>query len=378
MSEQQSQGPLSGIRVVEMAGIGPCPLAGQILGDLGAEVIIIDRPGGDPNWSMENDVTRRNKMSVALNLKSDAGKSAATKLIATADILIEGFRPGVMERLGLGPDICIANNSKLVYGRMTGWGQTGPLAQSAGHDINYIALTGALHAMGDRDRPPTPPLNLIGDYGGGAMFLITGVLAALLEAKTSGRGQVVDTAMTEGTSVLAGIFSTYRANDFWNDERSSNFVDGGAHHYGAYETQDGKFISIGSLEPQFYALLLEKLGIPSDLANTRLDQSVWPDMRSRFADIFRKKTRDEWTTILEGTDVCYAPVLTFAEAPDHPHNADRNAYVDVDGVTQPAPAPRFSRTPGAVRHGAKPVGHDTATILGELGLTDAEIDQVSS
>ena len=375
MTQQQSAGPLNGIRVVEMAGIGPCPLAGQILGDLGADVIIVDRPGGDPNWSMENDVTRRNKKSVALNLKSEVGRAAALKLIATADILIEGFRPGVMERLELGPDTCSAINSKLIYGRMTGWGQTGPLSKAAGHDINYIALTGSLHAMGHRDRPPTPPLNLVGDYGGGAMFLITGVLAALLEAKTSGRGQVVDTAMTEGTSILAGIFSTYRANSFWNDERASNFVDGGAHHYGAYETKDGKFISIGSLEPQFYALLLEKLDLPPELSESRLDQASWPDMRTKFADIFRRKTRDEWTAILEGTDVCFAPVLTFAEAPEHSHSVEREAYVEVDGVVQPSPAPRFSRTPGKVRHGANPVGHDTVSVLGELGLTKGEIDQ---
>ncbi|MEM9355250.1 MAG: CaiB/BaiF CoA-transferase family protein [Pseudomonadota bacterium] len=375
--EQQSVGPLSGFRVVEMAGIGPCPLAGQILGDLGADVIIIDRPGGDPNWAMDNDVTRRNKRSVTLNLKSEHGKAAALKLIETADVLIEGFRPGVMERLGLGPGDCAATNERLVYGRMTGWGQTGPLASVAGHDINYIALTGALHAMGDRDRPPTPPLNLIGDYGGGAMFLITGVLAALLESKNSGRGQVIDTAMTEGTSILAGIFSTYRANKFWNDERSSNFVDGGAHLYGAYTTKDGKFVTIGSLEPQFYAELLEKLELPPELAETRLDQTTWPGMRKRLEAVFRGKTRDEWVEILEGTDVCFAPALTFAEAPEHPQNVAREAYVDVEGVVQPSPAPRFSRTPGAVRHGARPVGHDTATVLGEIGLSDEEIGKAT-
>ena len=375
--EQQSVGPLSGVRVVEMAGIGPCPLAGQILGDLGADVIIIDRPGGDPNWAMANDVTRRNKRSVALNLKSEPGKTAALKLIETADVLIEGFRPGVMERLGLGPEVCSATNKKLVFGRMTGWGQTGPLASAAGHDINYIALTGALHAMGDRDRPPTPPLNLIGDYGGGAMFLITGVLAALLEARSSGQGQVIDTAMTEGTSILAGIFSTYRANRFWNDERSSNFVDGGAHHYGAYQTKDGKFITIGSLEPQFYAELLEKLELPPELAETRLDQAAWPEMRLRFEEVFRNKTRDEWVEILEGTDVCFAPALTFAEVPSHPQNVARDAYVDVEGVVQPSPAPRFSRTPGKVRHGARPVGHDTAMVLSEIGLSDEEIGRAT-
>ena len=366
-------GPLSGFTIIEMAGIGPCPLAGQILGDLGADVIVVDRPGGDPIWGMAHDVSRRNKRSVALNLKSDAGLNALRRLITRSDALLEGFRPGVMERLGLAPDACLELNPKLVFGRMTGWGQEGPLAKAAGHDINYIAVTGALHAMGESDRPPKPPLNLVGDFGGGAMFLVTGILAGLLEANSSGKGQIVDAAMTDGTAILASIFTTFRANGFWHPERGTNLIDGGAHHYGVYETRDGGYVSVGALEPQFYAELVERMQLDPAILALREDRARWPQLREQLQQVFLRKTRDEWCEVLEGTDVCFAPVLTFEEAPHHPHNVARNSYTEVEGHLQPSPAPRFNRTPGAIRHGAHESGADTRYILEEAGFSGDEI-----
>jgi len=335
-------GPLKGVRIIEMAGIGPGPFAGMLLADMGAEVVQVERRAMD---FVIPDANRRGKKSIALNLKDEKDIETLLQLVEKADVLFEGFRPGVMERLGIGPDVCLDRNPKLIYGRMTGWGQTGPLANAAGHDINYIALTGALHAMGRRDSPPAPPLNLVGDYGGGAMFLVMGILAAYIEAQTSGKGQVIDVAMTEGTANLFSIFGMLDKVGMWKNTRGSNLLDSGAPFYDCYETKDGKYISIGSIEPQFY--------------------QIWPDQKAKITEIFKSKTRDEWCVIMEGTDVCFAPVLNYKEAPSHPQNVERKAYFELDGLTQPSPAPRFSRTPSEVRHGSRPAGGDMESVLEE-------------
>lgn len=339
-------GPLHGFKIIEMAAIGPVPFCGMMLSDMGADVVRIDRQGS-PVAHQDNPVNR-GRRSIALDLKQPADLAIAQDLIARADALLEGFRPGVMERLGLGPEFCLAQNPGLVYGRMTGWGQTGPLAQSAGHDINYIALSGALHAMSRDGQPPSPPLNLIGDYGGGAMLLATGVLAALLESSRSGHGQVVDAAMTDGSASLMSLFHGLQAAGNWRAEPGTNMLDGGAHFYNSYVCADGKFISIGPIEPQFYAILLQRCQIDDPAFAEQMDTRQWPLLKRKLADIFKTRTRDEWCALLEGSDACFAPVLDTREAAEHPHNVARQTFIKLNGVTQAAPAPRFSRTPAAI------------------------------
>ena len=367
-------GPLAGIKVVEMAAIGPVPFCAMMLSDMGADVIRIDRLKQKGSGHRAN-VLYRGRKSIAVDLKDPQGVDIAMKLINKCDAVIEGFRPGVMERLGLGPEICLNQNPKLVYGRMTGWGQQGKLSQAAGHDINYISLVGALGSMGYPDRPPTPPLNLIGDFGGGAMYLLSGVLAALLERQSSGKGQVIDAAMTDGTASLLSGFYGMMAMGMWTTDRYKNRLDGGAFYYGSYECADGKHISLGSLEPQFYALLLERCGIEDESFDEQLDQEAWSLKRQKMEAIFKTKTRDQWCELLEGTDVCFAPVLNLEEAPDHPHNKERNTFVSFEGVTQPAPAPRFSRTQGAIQSSANLTGENSEEILEKWGFTS---DQISN
>lgn len=340
-----SKGPLAGVRIVEFEGIGPVPLAAMILADMGAEIVRLGRPGsGDPGAP----VLDRGRAAVGIDLKSDAGREAALALLDRADALLEGFRPGVMERLGLGPEVVRARNPRLVYGRMTGWGQTGPLSQRAGHDINYISITGALHAIGKRGEAPPPPLNLVGDYGGGAMFLVAGVLAAIIRAKTSGAGDVVDVAMTEGTINLLAMFHAFLAAGRWRDERQSNLLDGATPFYRCYECADGKWVAVGCLEPQFFAAFLA--GLELDAAEwPQFDLARWPAMAEAIAARFKTRTRDEWAEHFAPTDACVTPVLNFAEAPLHPHNAARGSYAVEQGVNQPAPAPRFADAPGTIR-----------------------------
>tara|TARA_B100000945_G_scaffold245029_1_gene201281 strand:+ start:667 stop:1794 length:1128 start_codon:yes stop_codon:yes gene_type:complete len=367
-------GPLAGIKVVEMAAIGPVPFCAMMLSDMGADVIRIDRIKQKGSGHRAN-VLYRGRKSIAVDLKDPQGVDIAMKLIDKCDAVIEGFRPGVMERLGLGPEVCLNQNPKLVYGRMTGWGQQGKLSQAAGHDINYISLAGALGSMGYPDRPPTPPLNLIGDFGGGAMYLLSGVLAALLERQSSGKGQVIDAAMTDGTASLLSGFYGMMAMGMWTTDRYKNRLDGGAFYYGSYECADGKHISLGSLEPQFYALLLEKCGIEDESFGEQLDQEAWPLKRQKMEAIFKTKTRNQWCEILEGTDVCFAPVLDLKEAPDHPHNKERKTFVNFEGITQPAPAPRFSRTQGTIQSSANLTGENSEEILEKWGFTS---DQISN
>ncbi len=358
------------LKVIEMAGIGPCPLAGQLLADLGAEVIVIDRVStpADPT-----EINRRHKRSIALNLKSPEGLKAAQQLIAQADVLIEGFRPGVMEKLGLGPDVCLSVNPKLIYGRMTGWGQTGPLAQTAGHDLNYLAITGALHPIGAADQPPVPPLNLAADYGGGTMFLLLGILAALYERNTSGQGQVIDAAMVDGVPAMMGLLHTWFARQWWTTERESNFLDGGAPFYRCYTTADNKYLSVAPLEPHFFKELLAKAGIPAEHHASQYHKDNWPERSQEYATIFRQKTLAEWLAIFEGSDACVAPVLDFNEVEAHPHNAARGSFVRVENVLQSAPAPRFSRTPAKTPIAPTAAGADTDNVLAELGYSPAQI-----
>ncbi|MEQ1618485.1 MAG: CaiB/BaiF CoA-transferase family protein [Terricaulis sp.] len=369
-----ASGPLNGVKVLEFAGIGPGPFCCMLLSDMGADVVRIDRAsgkrGGTPKGPPAFDVTSRGRRSVGLDLKEPRDVETALALIGKADALVEGFRPGVMERLGLGPEQALKANPKLVYGRMTGWGQHGPLAEAAGHDINYIALTGALHTMGRKDAPPAPPLNLVGDYGGGALYLAMGVCAALFEAQRSGEGQVIDAAMTDGAASLMATFYGMRAAGIWNDERDANFLDGGAHFYDCYECKDGRFVSIGSIEPQFYAELLAKTGLADDPAFTaHYDRTAWPALSEKLAARIKTKTRDEWCALMEGSDVCFAPVLSMAEAPNHPHNQARGTFVEQGGVVQPGPAPRFSRTPGAVQGRAPAPGEHTEQVLAAWGIS---------
>jgi alpha-methylacyl-CoA racemase len=344
-SSIRASGPLTGFRIVEFAGIGPGPFACMMLSDMGAEVVTLDRIGAKRNLK---SVGGRGRKVVEVDLKDKAAVAGILDLLANADALIEGFRPGVMERLGLGPEMVQARNPKLVYGRMTGWGQEGPLAQAAGHDINYISVSGALAAIGGKDKP-VPPLNLVGDFGGGALYLVVGVLAALLEAAKSGKGQVVDAAMCDGAASLMSMFFDMTATGRWTEQRESNFLDGGAHFYGVYECACKSFISIGSIEPQFYALLRDLAGLSDTGFDAQMDPKAWPALKQKLVDVFKTKTRDEWCKIMEGTDICFAPVLTMKEAPKHPHMAARKTFVTRHGVTQPAPAPRFSRTPSAIR-----------------------------
>jgi alpha-methylacyl-CoA racemase len=344
-SGARASGPLSGIRIVEFAGIGPGPFACMLLADMGAEVVTLDRVGSGKNLK---SVSGRGRKVVEVDLKDKASIVQVLDLLTHADALIEGFRPGVMERLGLGPDAVQARNPRLVYGRMTGWGQEGPLAQAAGHDINYISLTGALAAIGTAQKPVLP-LNLVGDFGGGALYLVVGVLAALLEAAKSGKGQVVDAAMCDGAASLMAMFFDMAAIGRWTEQRESNFLDGGAHFYGVYECGCGQFISIGSIEPQFYALLRQLAGLSGAEFDAQMDRKAWPGLKEKLVAVFKTKTRDEWCGIMEGTDVCFAPVLTMTEAREHPHMAARKIFVTRHGIAQPAPAPRFSRTPSAIR-----------------------------
>jgi alpha-methylacyl-CoA racemase len=356
----RTSGPLAGFRIVEFAGIGPGPFACMMLADMGAEVVTLDRVGAKKNLK---SIAGRGRKVAELDLKDKASIAQALDLLANADALIEGFRPGVMERLGLGPDVVLARNPRLVFGRMTGWGQEGPLAQAAGHDINYISVTGALAAIGTRDKP-VPPLNLVGDFGGGALYLVVGVLAALLEAQKSGKGQVVDAAMCDGAASLMSMFFDLAAAGRWTDQRETNFLDGGAHFYGVYECSCGQFVSIGSIEPQFYALLRERAGLSEACFDAHLDRDAWPALKEKLVEVFKTKSRDEWCKIMEGTDICFAPILTMQEAPHHPHMAAREIFVTRHGVTQPAPAPRFSRTPSAIRDAAKA---DIAELTSEWG-----------
>jgi alpha-methylacyl-CoA racemase len=365
-------GPLEGVKIVEFAGIGPGPFCCMLLSDMGADVVRIDRtePADlgtptDPKYALLN----RGRRSIALDLKKKEDIETAKALVAKADALIEGFRPGVMERLGLGPDEMLKLNPKLVYGRMTGWGQEGPLASAAGHDINYISLVGALHAIGPKNGPPVPPLNLVGDFGGGALYMAFGLVCGLLEAKKSGKGQVVDAAMVDGAaSLITGVFGG-TASGAWVNARGSNFVDGGAHFYGAYETKDGKYISIASIEARFYQELLERLGMKDTITSKQRDRAAWDDNKEKLAALFKTRTRDEWCEILEGTDVCFAPVLDVKEAMAHPHNKARGTFIEVDGVPQPGPAPRFSRTKPEVKRPPSRPGQHTDEILTSWGVS---------
>jgi alpha-methylacyl-CoA racemase len=371
-------GPLSGITVVEMAGIGPGPFAGMMLADLGATVIRVDRLSGSGGGltvlsAGRADVVSRGRRSIAVDLKSPEGVEVVLRLVASADVLIEGFRPGVMERLGLGPDTCLARNPSLVFGRMTGWGQDGPLARAAGHDINYISLSGALGAIGRHGQTPVPPLNLVGDYGGGGMLLACGVLAALLSAARTGQGQVVDAAMVDGSAVLMAQFYGMRAMGRWGDERGSNLLDTGAPFYDVYESADGGYLSVGPLEPAFFAILLERLGIDDLEAGAQFDPRSWPALRLRLATEFGSRTRAASEELFAGVDGCVFPVLSMSEAPQHPHNVARGTFVTRDDVVQPAPAPRFSVTPAQLRLPPPAVGEHTGEILADLGLSEEEV-----
>jgi alpha-methylacyl-CoA racemase len=369
-------GPLEGVKILEIAGIGPGPFAAMMLSDMGAEVLRIDRAqsvrGGDPA-EPPADALNRGRRSLAVDLKNPEGVETVLKLVEKADALIEGFRPGVMERLGLGPDVCSERNPKLVFGRMTGWGQEGPMAQAAGHDINYIALAGALHPLGRKGEKPLPPLNLVGDFGGGGMLLAFGVACALVESQRSGKGQVVDAAMVDGASVLMTMMYGMLHMGFWQDERGVNLLDTGSHFYDTYETSDGKYVSIGSIEPQFYALLLEKTGLKDEELPRQMDRDQWPPMKEKISDIFKTKTRDEWCEIMEGSDVCFAPVLSMSEVDQHPHIAHRKTYVEVAGVKQPAPAPRFSRTPPEIVRPPAHAGQHSDEVLIDWGFSSADV-----
>jgi alpha-methylacyl-CoA racemase len=372
-------GPLAGVRIIEMAGIGPGPFCGMMLSDMGAEVIRVDRKSAvDLGVEMPRqfNVLNRGRRSIALDLKTLEGIAAVKRIATKCDALIEGFRPGVMERLGLGPDELSRCNSRLVYGRITGWGQTGPVARAAGHDINYISLTGMLHAIG-RSGPPSPPLNLVGDFGGGAMYLAFGVVCALLEARSSGKGQVVDAAMVDGAASLGAAIFGLRAAGIWNENRADNILDSGAPWYDVYETADRKYISIGSIEERFFNLLLEKLDLRAPELRNR-DRSNWPRLRTVLTNAFRTRTRADWCKLMEGSDICFAPVLTMDEAPAHAHMQDRGVFCEIDGVVQPGPAPRFSRTRPEVRSAPSVVGEHTDEILAEFGFSDEEIGRLNA
>ena len=372
-------GPLHGLRIVELASIGPGPMCAMLLADLGADVIRIDRlePSGlGVPMNARFDVNARSRRSAALDLKSPAGRDAVLRIVERADVLIEGFRPGVAERLGLGPADCQARNPRLVYGRMTGFGQTGPLAQAAGHDLNYIALTGALDAIGPAGGAPVPPLNLVGDYGGGALYLAFGLMAALFERQSSGRGQVVDAAMVAGAASLMSMFHGMLAAGGWPGKRGENLLDGGAPFYGVYETADGKHVSIGSLEPKFYAEMVKRLGLDERFLRLQGDSSQWPALREAIAAAVRTRTRDEWSALLEGTDVCFAPVLALGEVHQHPHAVARGTYVEVAGVVQPGPAPRFDRSVPDHPRPAPAIGAHTAEVLAECGFADTDIESL--
>ena len=367
-------GALSGYKVIELAGIGPAPMGGMILADMGAEVIRIERPGAvDPK--VAEPISGRNKKSVVLDLKQDAGKAALMALIEQADALIDPYRPGVCEKLGFGPDECLACNPKLVFARMTGWGQTGPLAQAAGHDLNYIAITGALHAIGRRGERPVVPLNLVGDFGGGGMLLVTGVMGGLLEAAKSGQGQVIDVAMVDGTAQLMWMMQGFQQIGAWNaDEREANLLDGAAHFYDTYECADGKYVAIGAIEPQFYAELLARAEVTDPQFQAQHEAAQWPELKQKLGEVLKTKTRDEWDALMAGSDACFAPVLTMVEATTYSANTERSVYTDVEGLTHPTPAPRFSRTPSQIRHGTQALGADTVSVLKDSGIDASAIE----
>ena len=374
-------GPLAGVRVLEFEAIGPGPFCGMMLADMGADVLLVDRPGdsglglGRDRWF---DVMLRGRRSVTLDLKSRQGVEAANRLASRADALIEGFRPSVMERLGLGPEVLLARNPKLVYGRMTGWGQDGPLAPRAGHDINYIALAGVLHAIGRSGGAPVPPLNLVGDFGGGGMLLAFGIACALLEAQRSGFGQVVDAAMVDGAASLSTMFWGMLAAERWSETRGANVLDTGAPWYDVYETGDGRHVAIGAIEPKFYGELLQRLGLARENLPAQHDRKGWPELRKVFSEKIRTKTRDQWCVAFEGSDACFAPVLTFSEARTHPHNAARRTFIDAGEVAQPAPAPRFSRTPGAIRRAAPERGALGREALADWGFSEEETENLAA
>jgi alpha-methylacyl-CoA racemase len=368
------KGPLSGVRVVELAGIGPGPVAAMLLADLGADVIRVDRASAvrEGAASGGTDFSNRGKRSIAIDLKSEQGKEVVLRLAEKSDVLLEGFRPGVTERLGIGPDDCLARNPKLVYGRMTGWGQQGPLSHTAGHDVGYIAITGALHAIGRAGGPPQVPMNLLGDFAGGSMYLVVGVLSALLEAKTSGRGQVVDAAIVDGTAHLSTFIHAFLATGLWQDRRGVNMLDTGAPWYDVYETADGRHMAVGAIESQFYAEFLRRLGLDGEDLPDQNDQSAWPVLRERFAAVFKTRTRDEWTEVFVPSDACVAPVLSMTEAAEHPYNTARDVFPELAGHRQPAPAPRFSRTTTATDGVPALPGGQTRAILDDLGFDDTE------
>lgn len=369
-------GPLKGFRIIEMAGIGPGPFAGMMFADMGAEVISVERPGVQVTDDIRTDINRRGKKSINLNMKTPEGQQALLKLCETADAIFEGYRPGVMEKLGLAPEDVWQRNPKLVYGRLTGWGQSGPLAHTAGHDINYIALTGALHAMGPADKNPTAPLNLVGDYAGGAMMLVTGMLAAMLETQKSGKGQVIDAGMVDGASLIMSLMHSLKAGGLWSESRGRNFLDGGAHFYDTYETADGKYISFGAIEPHFMMVFMEKTGFPAEHLQDHMNPKKWPALKEELKTLFKQKTQAEWCDILEGTDACFAPVVPFWEAHEHPHNIARENFIDVDGMRQPAPAPKFSRSTSEVPQGAHEKGSDTHEVLESIGYTADQIEKM--
>jgi alpha-methylacyl-CoA racemase len=373
---QPPSGPLTGLRVVELAGLGPAPHACMLLSELGADLVRVDRPGGGGLLvPPEKDALNRSRPSVAVDLKSPEGREVVLRLLDGADVLVEGLRPGVLERLGLGPDEVLARNPRLVYARMTGWGQEGPLAQRAGHDINYLGLTGALHAIGTADKP-VAPLNLGADFGGGSLYLLVGILAALVERGTSGRGQVVDAAMVDGASSLVTMIYGLLGAGLWQDRRAANLLDGGAPFYDTYPCADGRHVAVGALEPQFYAAFVEGLGLTGALPGGQFDVAHWPEHRRIFAEAFATRSRDEWAAVFEGTDACVTPVLALSEAPAHPHLAARGTFVELDGVPQPGPAPRFSRTPGAVRGAGRRPGADTRDVLTAWGFSADEVGQL--
>ena len=361
-------GPLSGIKIVEFAGLGPGPFCGMILADMGADVVVVDRIE-NYGKAKTNDLASRGKKSIAVDLKNPESKDLIHSLVKNVDALLEGLRPGKMEKLGYGPDDLLSINPKFIYGRMTGWGQTGSFSPEAGHDINYIALTGALGAMGSKDTPPFPPLNLVGDFGGGGMLLAMGICAALVESSKSGKGQVIDAAMTDGSALLMTMmYGMYSAGQ-WKDQRDSNLLDGAAHFYGCYECKDNKYISIGSIEPQFYAALIRCMQLDETTFNNQFDQKQWPELKKIVSERFKTRTRDEWCEIFKGNDVCFAPVLSLQESVNYQHNKDRQTFVEIAGINQPAPAPRFSRTESEVKHPPLKVGSNTQEIIDELNLT---------
>lgn len=369
-------GPLTGVRVIEIAGIGPAPFCGMMLADMGADVLRVDRPGAPPPEA-RYDLLNRGKRSVVADLKRPEAVGVILSLVEKANVITEGFRPGVMERLGLGPDVCLARNPRLVYGRMTGFGQDGPLSRAAGHDINYIALSGALSGIGRAGEPPVPPLNLVGDFGGGGMMLAFGLACALLEAKRSGHGQVVDAAMVDGAATLAAFLFAGVQRGTWEAARGANLIDGGAHFYDTYETRDGEYVALGAIEPEFYAEFIGLAGLDPAEFDPQMDRSQWPMMKAKLATLFKTRTRAEWCELLEGSDACFAPVLSPLEAPGHPHNQARATFVERDGIIQPAPTPRFSRTTPELTHLPPRPGEGGAAALAAWGLTDHQIAQLA-